>query len=70
MMEILKYSLSGFWIFIGTYLLASLFLYFIVNGITKIWSRLMRCIMVSIHGWPKNPNLDADGDFKNDSVSL
>jgi len=62
MLEILKYSLSGFWIFIGSYLLIAMVLYFLVNGISQIITRFFRMIMVSFKGWPPN-HLDADGDF-------
>jgi uncharacterized membrane protein len=63
LIELVKFACSGFWIFIGTYLLLCLILYFIINGFVKVWSRFMRFLMVSIHGWPP-PHLDADGDFK------
>lgn len=63
MIEILKYSTSGFCIFCGCYALIGLILYFVVNGVLKLISRILRTIMVSIHGWPPS-HLDADGDFK------
>ena len=64
MIEILKYSTSGFWIFCGCYALITMILYFLVNGVVRFFIRLFRAIMVSIHGWPPS-HLDADGDFKN-----
>ncbi len=63
MLEILKCTLSGFWIFVGSYCLIGMILYFLVNGVIKTASRFFRMIMVSIHGWPPN-HLDADGDWK------
>jgi len=70
MLELLKYTLSGFWIFCGSYILIAMVLYFVVNGLIKICSRFVRMVMVSIKGWPPN-HLDADGDFnKSDSDTL
>lgn len=62
MLEILKYTVSGFWIFVGSYALTGMILYFLVNGIVQIFSRFFRMIMVSFKGWPPS-HLDADGDF-------
>ena len=62
MIEVLKYTLSGFWIFCGSYCLIAMVLFFIVNGILKLLSRFFRMIMVSLRGWPPG-HLDADGDF-------
>jgi hypothetical protein len=63
MLELLKYATSGFWVFIGTFILLTSILHYGVNGIIKIISRLIRLAMVSLRGWPDN-GLDADGDFK------
>jgi uncharacterized membrane protein HdeD (DUF308 family) len=70
MLELLKYTLSGFWIFCGSYCLIAMILYFVVNGIVRIFSRFFRMIMVSFKGWPPS-HLDADGDWfqKSDSAS-
>ena len=62
MIELFKYTLSSFWIFCGSYCMISMILYFIVNGIIKICSRLFRMIMILFKGWPPS-HLDADGDF-------
>ena len=72
MLEILKYTVSGFWIFCGSYIFTAMVLYFLVNGIMKMFSKFMRMIMVTIKGWPPS-HLDADGDFtskKNDKEEL
>ena len=61
MIELLKYATSGFWVFIGTFLLLSTILHFGVNGILRITSRLIRMVMVLLRGWPP-AGLDADGD--------
>ena len=50
MMEILEFALSGFWKFVGCTILFNGGAYFLVNGLIKVWTRLMRMIMVSIHG--------------------
>jgi hypothetical protein len=63
MLELLKFTLSSFWIFCGSYAMIGMILYFVVNGIIKLFSRLFRMIMVSKHGWPPS-HLDADGDWK------
>jgi hypothetical protein len=63
MLELLKYTLSGFWIFCGSYVLIAMILYFVVNGIINLFSRFFRMIMVLFKGWPPS-HLDADGDFK------
>jgi uncharacterized membrane protein HdeD (DUF308 family) len=70
MLELFKYTLSGFWIFCGSYCLIAMILYFLVNGIVRIFSRFFRMIMVSLKGWPPS-HLDADGDWfqKSDSAS-
>lgn len=39
----------------------SILLYYLVNGIIRLSSRLFRMVMVSIRGWPP-AHLDADGD--------
>jgi len=66
MLEILKYTTSGFWIFVGSYSLIALVLYFGINGIIKLFSRFFRMVMVLFRGWPPS-HLDADGDWKENS---
>lgn len=63
MIEVLKYACSDFWTFCGVAILLNGLAFFVVNGIVRIWTRLMRCLMVHKHGWPP-AHLDADGDFK------
>jgi len=63
MLEILKFACSGFFTFIGTWMLISIILYFVVNGIIKISSRFLRLLMILFRGWPPE-HLDADGDWK------
>ena len=57
--EIIKYSTSGFWVFIGCYSLITIVLYYIF----RIFNRILRVITTSINGWPPE-HLDSDGDFK------
>jgi hypothetical protein len=68
MLELLKYTLSSFWTFCGSYLLISMILYFLVNGIFRIFNRFYRMIMVLFKGWPPS-HLDADGDWLNEPDS-
>lgn len=63
MLEILDFALSGFWKFIGCVILFNGGAYFLVNGLLRAWSRLMRTLMVRKHGWPPS-HLDADGDWE------
>lgn len=62
MLELLKFTLRGFWIFCGSYALIAMVLYFLVNGIMRIFTRFLRMIMVLGRGWPPS-HLDADGDI-------
>jgi len=63
MLEILKFSVSGFWIFIGCYSIISLFLYFVINGILRLVSRTYRFFIIMKYGYPPE-HCDADGDLK------
>lgn len=68
MLELLKYLLSDFWIFIGGSILLNGLFYFTVNGVITIFKLFFRHLNIRKHGWPPN-HLDADGDihkFKND----
>ena len=60
--EILELATSGFWKFIGSFILFNTALYYVVNWLTKSWGRFLRMLMVRKHGWPPD-HLDADGDF-------
>ena len=68
MMEFLEFTFKSFWHFVGVAILLNGAAYFIINGLLKSWSRLLRCVMVSKHGWPPS-HLDADGDW-NDAENL
>jgi len=63
LLQLLKYTTSGFFIFIGSYSIIAMLLYFGVNGVLKITSRVIRMIVILFRGWPPN-HLDADGDHK------
>ena len=63
MLEILRFTCSGFWVFIGSYLLITTVLYFVVDGALGVFSRFFRMIMILSRGWPPC-HLDADGDRK------
>lgn len=52
MLEILEFALSSFWKFVGCAILFESAAAFLVKGLLGIWTRLMRMIMVSKHGWP------------------
>jgi hypothetical protein len=68
MIELLKFTLSGFWIFCGSYAMIAMVLYFIVNGFLKLCTRLFRMLTVMVKGWPPS-HLDADGDFNTTKLS-
>lgn len=61
MLEILKYTFSGFWTFIGCYAIVACILYFTANIIV----RFFRLIQILFRGWPPN-HLDGDGDFNDE----
>lgn len=61
MLELIKYLLSSFLVFCGSYFLIAMTLYFAVNGIVRIFTRFFRMIMICKKGWPPN-HLDGDGD--------
>jgi len=58
MIELLKFSVSKFWIFAGCFC----FFATIAHIITTLISRFFRTIMVLSRGWPPS-HLDADGDW-------
>lgn len=60
--KILEIAFSGFWPFVGMIIILNGAAYFIINGLTKMWSRFMRMLMVRKRGWPPS-HLDADGDW-------
>lgn len=62
MLELLKYTLSGFWIFCGSYFLIAMILYFVVNGLLAIFSGFFNMIMVLFKGYPPS-HLDDDSDL-------
>lgn len=61
MIEIIQYSTSGFWKFLGSISILYLFAYFAVNGVVRIFLIIFRTISISIKGWPPN-HLDQNGD--------
>lgn len=62
MNEFLEISLRSFWAFCGAYAILTVTLYYLVNGVIKLGSRLLRTVNVIFRGWPPN-HLDADGDY-------
>lgn len=58
MKDLLEIALSGFWSFVGAYMLATLPIHYTF----KCWNRWLRSRNIKHHGWPP-PHLDADGDF-------
>jgi hypothetical protein len=73
MTEFVRFTFENIWHFLGVLILAypvAIIFTSILNVISSIitltWSRFMRMLMVRKHGWPTNPNLDADGDFKSE----
>jgi hypothetical protein len=67
MLEILKFSVSGFFTFIGCYMIIVAVLYFVINGVVRIFVRFFRTITILFRGWPPS-HLDADGDFRDLSI--
>ncbi len=63
MLDILKFVLSDFWIFIGFYLILNCILYYFINLIFKIYNRTLRHRNILKYGYPP-AHCDADGDFK------
>jgi hypothetical protein len=57
MKDILEIALSGFWSFVGTWILLSP----IIHCLFKCWNRWLRSRNIKHHGWPP-PHCDADGD--------
>jgi len=60
--DILNVAFSGFWSWLGIFLLISMILSLVFKFIIRIWTRFMRMLMVRKHGWPPS-HLDADGDW-------
>jgi hypothetical protein len=58
MKDLLEIALSGFWAFVGTWVLLSL----PFDAIRCCWNRWLRSRNIKHHGWPP-PHCDADGDF-------
>lgn len=58
MIEILELLVSGFWSFVGYYLILAL----IANLIANMWNRFWRHFNIRKHGYPPE-HCDADGDF-------
>lgn len=58
-MELIKFIFSGFWIFIGSFMIIGLF----VNAIVILINRILRHANIRKHGYPP-PHCDGDGDFK------
>ena len=55
----LEIMFSGFWAFMGCFLLAA----FLVQSFLNFWTRLWRFIIMIKYGYPPD-HCDADGDFK------
>jgi hypothetical protein len=56
--DLLEIALSGFWSFVGSWVLLSL----PFDAIRYCWKYWLRSRNIKHHGWPP-PHLDADGDF-------
>lgn len=56
-----QHATSGFWVFVGTFLILSLTLKLGAALIFKCWNRLLRTVKVALRGWPP-AHIDADGD--------
>lgn len=57
MNHIIDIVFSGFWPFVGFWILASIPFHFVF----KCWNRYMRSRNIAARGWPP-PHCDADGD--------
>ena len=71
MKDLIEIIFTDVWHFFGTLALLfpiSVTITSILNNLTDfifdIWSSFMRMLMVRKHGWPTNPDLDANGNFK------
>lgn len=66
MLELLKFTVSGFWVFVGSYCIIAMVLYFVVNGIVKISYYFFKMLMVSFRGYPpvetKEPLIESQID--------
>jgi len=60
-MEILKFMFSGFFVFLGMFLMLVITLNAISNIITYTWNRFWRHFNIRKHGYPP-AHCDADGD--------
>jgi hypothetical protein len=60
-MELLQYIFSGFFKFMGFFILFAFTVHYTVNAFLRIYSRFIRMVMVLSRGWPPK-DLDADGD--------
>lgn len=56
-----QHATSGFWVFVGTYMILLVTLKIAAALIFKCWNRLLRTIKVALRGWPP-AHIDADGD--------
>ncbi len=57
--DMLVWAREHHWLF---FFLAMVF----VSGSLNLAGRFCRMVMVVVRGWPKNPALDGDGDFRKD----
>ena len=59
-MGYLRFIFSGFWVFVGTFLLLAATFAFLL----ECWNRFWRHMNIRKHGYPPI-HCDADGDFEN-----
>lgn len=71
MKETIEFLFKDIWHFIGTLVMLlplSVTITTVLNILTDFlygaWASFMRMLMVRKHGWPTNPDLDADGNFR------
>lgn len=71
MKETIEFLFKDIWHFMGTLVILlplSVTLTMALNILTDFlfasWASLMRMLMVRKHGWPTNPDLDVNGNFR------
>lgn len=63
MREIIEIAFSGFWAWLGSFIIFYCLLSGMCNLIFVVWNRFWRHWNIRKHGYPP-PHCDADGDFR------
>jgi len=57
-LQLFQFACTGFWTFIGVYLLSVTFLFQIINFLVRIYYIFMKYIAIIFRGWPVNDDED------------